>query len=220
MSEKRRDGKKRDDKRRDTKGRVLRNGESQEKDGRYTYKYTDAFGERKTVRSWRLVNTDLTPPGKHASRALREMEAEIQAELAKGIGNNNITVLELVDKYLATMQGVRHNTAANYKTVRNTLSKEAFGYYKIKRVKTSDAKLFLIKLQKEDGKGYSSIHTIRGVLRPAFQMAVDDDLLLKNPFEFPLLGVIVNDSVRREAIAPEQERLFLSFVQSDRHFSM
>ena len=219
MSEKRRDGKKRDDKRRDTKGRVLRNGESQEKDGRYTYKYTDAFGERKTVRSWRLVNTDLTPPGKHASRALREMEAEIQAELAKGIGNNNITVLELVDKYLATMQGVRHNTAANYKTVRNTLSKEVFGYYKIKRVKTSDAKLFLIKLQKEDGKGYSSIHTIRGVLRPAFQMAVDDDLLLKNPFEFPLLGVIVNDSVRREAIAPEQERLFLSFVQSDRYFS-
>ena len=45
MSEKRRDGKKRDDKRRDTKGRVLRNGESQEKDGKYTYKYTDAFGE-------------------------------------------------------------------------------------------------------------------------------------------------------------------------------
>ena len=43
MSEKRRDGKKRDDKRRDTKGRVLRNGESQEKDGRYTYKYTDAI---------------------------------------------------------------------------------------------------------------------------------------------------------------------------------
>ena len=81
-----------------------------------------------------------------SGRALREMEAEIQAELAKGIGNNNITVLELVDKYLATMQGVRHNTAANYKTVRNTLSKEAFGYYKIKRVKTSDAKLFLIKL--------------------------------------------------------------------------
>ncbi len=38
------------------------------------------------------------------------------------------------------------------------------------------AKLFLIKLQREDRKGHSSIHTIRGVLRPAFQMAVDDDL--------------------------------------------
>ena len=206
------------EKRRDNKGRVLRNGESQEKNGRYTYKYTDALGERKTVRSWRLVKTDMTPPGKHPTISLREMEEEIQTELSKGIGNNDITVLELVDRYLATMQGVRHNTAANHKSVRNLLTKEAFGYYKIKRVKTTDAKLFLIKLQKEDGKSYSTIHTVRGVLRPAFQMAVDDDMLLKNPFEFPLAGVIVNDAVTREAIDPAQERRFLELVQNDKHF--
>ena len=206
------------EKRRDNKGRVLRNGESQEKNGRYTYKYTDALGERKTVRSWRLVKTDMTPPGKHPTISLREMEEEIQTELSKGVGNNNITVLDLVDRYLATMRGVRHNTAANHKSVRNLLAKEAFGYYKIKRVKTTDAKLFLIKLQKEDGKSYSTIHTVRGVLRPAFQMAVDDDMLLKNPFEFPLAGVIVNDSVTREAIDPAQERRFLEFVQNDKHF--
>ena len=30
-------------------------------------------------------------------------------------------------------------------------------------------------------------------------MAVDDDLLRKNPFEFELASVIVNDSVTREA---------------------
>ena len=28
--------------------------------------------------------------------------------------------------------------------------------------------------------------SFRGVVRPAFQMAVDDDLLVKNPFEFQL----------------------------------
>lgn len=28
-----------------------------------------------------------------------------------------------------------------------------------------------------DGRGYSSIYSIRGVLRPAFQLAVDDDLI-------------------------------------------
>jgi site-specific recombinase XerD len=28
-----------------------------------------------------------------------------------------------------------------------------------------------------DGRGYSSIHSIKGVLRPAFQLAVDDDLI-------------------------------------------
>ena len=70
-------------------------------------------------------------------------------------------------------------------------------------MKTSDAKLFPIKLQQEDGKSYSSIHTIRGVLHPAFQMAVDDDILVKNTFEFQLAGVLVNDSVTREAISKD-----------------
>ena len=65
-------------------------------------------------------------------------------------------------------------------TVQRVLAKEPFGQKKIRTVKTSDAKLFLIKLQQEDGKGYSTIHNIRGVLRLAFQMAVDDDILVKN----------------------------------------
>ena len=88
-------------------------------------------------------------------------------------------------------------------TVQRSLAKEAFGKKTIRSVKTSDAKLFLIKLQQEDGKSYSSIHTIRGVLRPAFQMAVDDDIIVKNPFGFQLAGVLVNDSVTREAISKD-----------------
>lgn len=58
---------------------------------------------------------------------------------------------------------------------------------KVGDVKTSDAKLFLIKLQ-QDGKRYSTVKTVRGVLRPAFQMAMDDDVLHKNPFGFELAG--------------------------------
>lgn len=76
---------------------------------------------------------------------------------------------------------------------------------------------WLIKLQQVDGRGYSSIHSIRGVLRPAFQMAVDDDLIRKNPFGFELASVIVNDSVTREAIT--RKRDLLKFIKEDRHFS-
>ena len=79
-------------------------------------------------------------------------------------------------------------------------------------------KLWLIKLQK-DGRSYNSIHTIRGVVRPAFQMTVDDDLIRKNPFGFQLATVVVNDSVTREAITRKQERAFLEFVKNDKHFS-
>ena len=41
------------------------------------------------------------------------------------------------------------------------MKKEPFNGKKISQVKTSDAKLFLIKLQK-DGRRYSMIKTVRG----------------------------------------------------------
>ena len=120
--------------------------------------------------------------------------------------------------YVAQKRGVRHNTRANYNFVINILKKEDFGCKRIDRVKIFDAKAWLIKLQ-DDGRGYSTIHSVRGVLRPAFQMAVDNDLLNKNPFEFQLSTVVVNDSVTREAITRKQEREFLEFVKNDKHFS-
>lgn len=120
-----------------------------------------------------------------------------------------------MERYLATKTGVKNNTRMNYNFVRNIMEKEAFGSKKVSQVKTSDAKLFLIKLQQEDGRGYSSIKTIRGVLRPAFQMAVDDDIIMKNPFGFELAGIIVNDSVTREAISRDQMKKFLKFVHDD-----
>ncbi|WP_334294026.1 integrase DNA-binding domain-containing protein [Lachnotalea glycerini] len=38
-------------KRIDSKGRTLKSGESQRKDGRYQYRYTDRFGKRQCVYS-------------------------------------------------------------------------------------------------------------------------------------------------------------------------
>ena len=71
----------------------------------------------------------------------------------------------------------------------------------------------------EAGKGYSTICTVRGVLRPAFQMAADDDMIVKNPFQFELHTVVVNDSVKRDALTREQERKFLQFILEDNHYS-
>lgn len=205
--------------RRDKKGRKLWTGESQRKDGKYEYKYQDAFGKRKTVYSWRLTEADSVPKGKRGDIPLREKERQIQLDLSRGIAcAGDLTVLELVEMYVAQKRGVRHNTRANYNFVLNIIRKEEFGLKRIDKIKIFDAKAWLIKLQ-ADGRGYSTIHSIRGVLRPAFQMAVDNDLLSKNPFEFQLSTVVVNDSVTREAITRKQERDFLEFVKNDKHFS-
>lgn len=206
--------------RRDNKGRKLFNGESQRKDGKYEYKYHDAWGKRKTVYSWKLTPTDRVPAGKRDDISLREKIKQIQKDLNSNItpDGGNFTVLELVEKYISQKTGVRHNTRANYNFVVNVIKKEAFGQKRIDKIKVSDAKEWLIKMQQIDGRGYSSIHTIRGVVRPAFQMAVDDDLLVKNPFGFQLNTVVVNDSVTREAITRKQERDFLEFVKNDKRF--
>ncbi len=206
--------------RRDSKGRKLFNGESQRKDGKYEYKYQDAWGKRKTVYSWKLTPVDRVPVGKRDDISLREKIKQIQKDLNSNItpDGGKFTVLELVEKYISQKTGVRHNTRSNYNFVVNVIKKEDFGQKRIDKIKVSDAKEWLIKMQQMDGRGYSSIHTIRGVVRPAFQMAVDDDLLVKNPFEFQLNTVVVNDSVTREAITRQQERDFLEFVKNDKHF--
>ena len=205
-------------KKRDNKGRVLFRGETQEKSGRYRYNYVDVMGKRKEVYSWRLTEADPIPSGKCREKPLRDREKDIQKKQFHGIASTDMTVNELVERYLMLKMAVKHNTKANYQFVQNLLAREPFGHKHIDAVRLSDAKLFLIKLQREDGRGYSSIHTIRGVLRPAFQMAVDDDLLMKNPFEFQLGTVIVNDSKKREAITTEQKNNFLNFVKNDKHY--
>lgn len=201
--------------RRDSKHRVLRKGESIRANGKYQFKY-HVDGKPYFVYSWRLEPTDPQPAGKAPCLSLRELEKQIGRDLDSQLDpmGKNMTVMELVERYLKTRTGVRPNTLMNYGFVKNILKKEEFGSRKMCRVKTSDAKLFLIKMQQE-GRGASTIKTVRGVLRPAFQMAVDDDLIVKNPFGFQLAGVIYNDEKTRQAITKEQMKKFLKFVHDD-----
>lgn len=70
-------------------------------------------------------------------------------------------------------------------------------------------------MQQKDKRGYSIVKSVRGVLRPAFQMAVDNDVLVKNPLAFELAGVVVNDAVTREAIKKDEMSEFLKFVYDE-----
>ena len=201
--------------RRDSKHRVLRKGESIRANGKYQFKY-HVDGKPHFVYSWRLEPTDSQPAGKAPCLSLRELEKQIGKDLDSQLDpmGKNMTVMELVERYLKPRTGVRPNTLMNYGFVRNILKNKEFGSRKMCSVKTSDAKLFLIKMQ-QDGKGSSTIKTVRGVLRPAFQMAVDDDMIVKNPFGFQLAGVIQNTEKTRQAITKEQMKKFLKFVHDD-----
>ena len=194
------------EKRKDHKGRLLRTGESQRKDLTYQYRYTDVTGKRRT-----FYAKDL--------KELRKLEENIQREIDAGVSycEGNINIIELVERYVALKQGVRHATKVVYNFVLNLIRREDFCYRRINTIKTSDAKLWFRKLQ-QDGRGYSTITSVRGVVKPAFQMACDEDILRKNPFAFSLAGVVVNDTKKREALTPEEQEIFMTFVREDPHY--
>ena len=194
-------------KRKDNKGRVLKTGESQRKDLIYQYRYTDCRGKRQTIYSSTL-------------QELRQKEKEIQKQADDGIdyGAGQITVIELFEKYISLKKGVRYNTQVGYQFVLNLVKKEDFGYRKISTIKVSDAKQWFAKLQK-DGRGYSTITSVRGVIKPAFQMAYDEDAVRKNPFVFKLTDAVVNDSGSRVALTEDQLNVWMDFIKNDSTYS-
>lgn len=195
------------DKRKDHKGRILKTGESQRKDLIYQYRYTDARGKRQTVYAPTL-------------QELRQKEKTIQKQVDDGLDYEagQITVIELLEKYISLKKGVRYNTQVGYQFVLNLVRKEDFGHRKISTVKVSDAKQWFAKLQK-DGRGYSTITSVRGVVKPAFQMACDEDAVRKNPFVFKLTDVVVNDTVARAALTDEQLAVWMDFIRGDKTYS-
>ena len=70
------------------------------KDGRYAYKYTDAFGKVRFGYAWKLVPMDRTPSRKRDGLSLREQEKEIRKDLDDGIdtAGKKMTVCELYAK--------------------------------------------------------------------------------------------------------------------------
>ena len=110
--------------RRDSKHRVLRAGESMRADGKYQFKYHIA-GKPHFVYSWKLEPTDKLPAGKKPCLSLRELEKQIGYDLESQLDpmKRNITVNELVERYLSTKTGAKHSTVANYNFVKNILKK-------------------------------------------------------------------------------------------------
>ena len=122
--------------RRDPKRRVLRPGESIRVDGKYQYKY-HIDGKPHFVYSWKLEPTDQLPKGKKPCLSLRELEKQIETQVAvlTNMPDGTMTVCELVDRYLQTKTGVRQSTRQGYITVQRILEKQSFGKMKSARLR-------------------------------------------------------------------------------------
>lgn len=193
------------EKRKDNKGRILKTGESQRSNGTYAYRYKDIHKKEQWVYAATLKD-------------LREKEQAIQKMLSDGIDYSagSATVLSLVKRYISIRNGVRTTTRIGYDFVLNLLKKYEFSNRKIRDIKSSDAKAFFIYLNQEVGYSYSTVTQVRGVLKPAFEMAVEDNVLYRNPFSFSVAQVVPNDSEKRVALTDEQVKTYLEYIASDK----
>lgn len=208
------------EKRRDKKNRILHNGESQRKDGRYVYKYTDSFGKPQFIYAWKLVPTDKTPNGKRDDKSLREKEQEILKDINDGIDTigKKISVCQLYAKKNNQRPNVKDSTKIGRNRLMRLLEEDKIGACSIENVKMSDAKEWAIRM-KEKGIAYQTIKNDKRSLYSAFQMAIQDDYIRKNPFEFKIDDVIDNDTEKNIPLTLEQEESLYSFIQNDKTYS-
>ncbi len=191
-------------KRRDNKNRILQTGESQRKDGRYTYKYIDAFGKQQFVYAWKLVPTDKTPAGKREDLSLREKIKEIQKDLDDGIDTigKKMTVCQLYEKQNRQKGNVKQGTKIGRKYLMQILEQDRIGTCSIDNVKMSDAKEWAIRMS-EKGYSFKTIDNYKRSLKASFYTAIRDDCVRKNPFEFKLNEVIEDDTEHKEPLTAQ-----------------
>ena len=212
------------EKRRDSKNRILQNGESQRKDGKYEFKYVDVNGTRRSAYSWKLVATDKVPEGKRCELSLREMEKQIRRDLEDGISThtaNSITLNELFDTYMSTKE-LKQSTRTNYMYMYKNYVSDVIGKRRIGSIKYSDIKKFYNSLILEKKFKPNSMEIINTILHPVFTMAVRDGYIRTNPSDGVMAEIKKShnwEKPKRHALTEEQQAKFIDFVANSETYS-
>lgn len=212
------------EKRRDSKNRVLQNGESQRKDGKYEFKYVDVNGTRRSAYSWKLVPTDKVPEGKRCELSLREMKEQIKRDLTDGICThtaNSITLNEMFDTYMSTKE-LKQSTRTNYMYMYKNYVSNVIGKRRIASIKYSDIKKFYNSLILEKKFKPNSMEIINTILHPVFTMAVRDGYIRTNPSDGVMAEIKKShnwEKPKRHALTEEQQALFIDFLTESKTYN-
>lgn len=207
-------------KRRDSKGRLLRDGESQRKDGRYMYRYTDNSGTRRTVYSWKLVETDSVPAGKKQELSLRQMEITIRRDVEDHIGtaqSETITVDDMFERFMGTRLDLRETTRANYRGLYSIHIKPMIGNKPISKVRASEIQKMYIEMSKVGGLKISTITATHVIAWQVFEMAVMDNLIRTNPCTNglkPVKRLSPAASEKRHALTIQEQERLVDYIYS------
>ena len=197
--------------RKDKKGYMLRTGECQRKDGRYSYAYTDRWKKRHVVYATSLVE-------------LRELEKQIRMDLDSGIDPNAakvMTVNDAFDRYISRKYDLKPTTKSNYQFNYDHFVREGFGQEKIGKIRYSDVKKFYYDLMKERGIKPRTLDGINTVLHSTFKMAVRDEIIRSNPAEGVMAEIKKSDlwvKTRKCGLTVPEQKELVAFMQDSHQF--
>lgn len=184
--------------RKDNKGRVLNKGESQLQNNKYKYRWTDRKGDRQVIYA-------------NSLNELREKELQLLSETLKGVSRKNITLNEMIETFFKTKKWA-DSTRSNYEYYYNHLIKKDIGKFKITELKKSDVLIFYKKMS-NNGLKNGTIKILQKIISPTLQLAVDDELLLKNPCS-GCMKDYKDDTTKKYALSFDQENEFLNRVKN------
>ena len=212
-------------KRTDNKGRILKDGESQRKDGTYRFNYTDAEGVRHDVYSKRLVPTDRLPPGCKEDLSLREKERKIIRDLEDGIKapvENRATLNDLFWIYISNKPELKESTRTNYLYMYQKYVQDTLGKKKIASIKYSDVKAFYNKLIREMGFKPNSMEIIHTIIHPVFTLAIRDNYIRINPAAGAMADIKKShnwEKPKRHALTIREQETFVSYMAQHKTYS-
>ncbi len=191
----------------DNKGRILRTGEMQRpEDNRYLYRYFDSTGKRRIIYALTLSE-------------LREKEKQIQRDLQDGIdiSRSDMTLNQLFQMYMDNKTDLRESTRCNYISVwNNGLKDSVLGNMKIAQIRQIHIRSFYSELVKK-GLSANMVKLYHNLIYPALELAVDSDIIRKNPAKDAKKGIGGTKKERTAMTIAEQGKL-LDFIKgSDRY---
>ena len=192
--------------RKDTKGRKLHTGETQRKDGIYLYRYTDVYtGKRKSVYA-----NDLADLRRKEKAIARDIDDNILTDVAA----KNLTLNALFEKYL-NISVLDDGTKSSYRNMWNIHVRDIIGNIKVINLRTSHIMSVYSDMSKKK-YAQNTIKYIHILIYPTLELAVNDDIIRKNPAKNALLSEYGEEPKEKEALSvSEQERLLEFMNQSN-----
>ena len=198
------------ERRKDSRGRVLKEGESQRKDGYYMYRWTDKLGSRHTV-------YDKTLEG------LRERENKILHDLRDGIkaGVSNVALNDVYEMWKKDKRGLKETTSSNYHYMYEHYVQPDFGRFKIQSIRKSDVRHFYNGYLDTERLAINTLEVINNVLHQVFKLAVEDNYIRSNPAE----GVLSEckrahnyETPKRHALTIPEQKAFIGYIRKTPRF--